>query len=332
MRRGASRQGVLRLGAPVTRAVFHHPCDPWLRQRIASLGGAGLRIEIVEDASGPDLDRALEKCDVLLHVLHPVTAEMIARAPALKLIQKIGVGLDAIDIGAAKARGIAVCNMPGTNSQAVAELTLGLMLAVLRRIPAIDHRLRCEGRWDLPPGAQGAFGEIAGKAIGLVGYGEVARRLEPVLHALGARDILICTRSDGTPAIGRRASKREVLEQADLLSLHLPGTGETRHWLDAGAISAMKPGAIVVNTSRGSVIDEAALAGALHAGHLGGAGLDVYGEEPLPPTAAILAAPNVVTLPHVAWLTRDTLDRSLAVATGNIARLSAGDPLLHRCA
>lgn len=330
MRRGASGQDFLRVGHAVMRAVFHHPCDAWLRERIATFAGEDVSIDIIEEATGPSIDRALESADVLLHVLHPVTREMMARAPRLKLVQKIGVGLDAIDLDAARDQGIAVCNMPGTNSQAVAELALALILAVLRRIPALDHRLRCEGRWDLPAGAQGSCGEIAGKVIGLVGYGEVARRLEPVLDALGAREILICTRSDIRPAVGRRVSKMELLDRADILSLHLPGTEQTRHWLDAAAISAMKMGAVVVNTSRGTVIDEAALAVALQSGRLGGAGLDVFAEEPPPPAAAILSAPNVVALPHVAWLTRDTLDRSLAAAIENISRLSSGEVLLHR--
>ena len=330
MRRGASGQVVLRVGNAVMRAVLHHPCDAWLRERIVTVADADVRIEIVEEAAGPNIDRALDGADVLLHVLHPVTREMMARAPRLKLVQKIGVGLDAIDLDAARDQGIAVCNMPGTNSQAVAELALGLMLAVLRRIPVMDRRLRCEGRWDLPAGAQGLFGEIAGKVIGLVGYGEVSRRLEPVLDALGAREILICTRSDVSPAVGRCVSKMELLDRADILSLHLPGTQQTRHWLDAAAISAMKQGAVVVNTSRGTVIDEAALAVALQSGRLGGAGLDVFAEEPPSPTAAILSAPNVVALPHVAWLTRDALDRSLAIANENISRLSLGEPLLHR--
>jgi phosphoglycerate dehydrogenase-like enzyme len=294
VRRGASGQVFLRVGDAVMRAVFHHPCDAWLRERITTFAGEDVSIEIVEEAAGPNIDRALDRADVLLHVLHPVTREMMARAPRLKLVQKIGVGLDAIDLDAARDQGIAVCNMPGTNSQAVAELALGLILAVLRRIPAMDHRLRCEGRWDLPAGAQGSFGEIAGKVIGLVGYGEVARRLEPVLDALGAREILICTRRHVSPAVGLCVSKKEVLDRADILSLHLPGTDQTRHWLDAAAISAMKKGAVVVNTSRGTVIDEAALAAALQSGRLGGAGLDVFVEEPPSPTAAILSAPNVV--------------------------------------
>ena len=256
----------------------------------------------------------------------------MSRAPALRLIQKIGVGIDAIDLGAASARGIAVCNMPGTNSQAVAELTLGLMLSVLRQIPTLDHRLRREGRWGLPEGAQGLFGEISGKVVGLVGYGEVARRLEPVLDALGAREILLHTRGAVSPAIARVVSKPEILEASDILSMHLPETNETRNWLDAVAIATMKPGAVVVNTSRGTVIDETALINALRTGRLAGAGLDVYAREPLPPEAEILSTQNVVTLPHIAWLTRETLERSLLAATDNISRLVSGSSLRNRCA
>jgi phosphoglycerate dehydrogenase-like enzyme len=136
VRRGASGQVFLRVGDTVMRAVFHHPCDEWLRERITTFAGEDVSIEIVEEAAGPNIDRALDRADVLLHVLHPVTREMMARAPRLKLVQKIGVGLDAIDLDAARDQGIAVCNMPGTNSQAVAELALGLILAVLRRIPS----------------------------------------------------------------------------------------------------------------------------------------------------------------------------------------------------
>jgi phosphoglycerate dehydrogenase-like enzyme len=314
------------------RAVFHHPCDSWLREQLGRLESPDLAIDIVEDASGPVLDSALSRADVLLHVLHPVTEAMMSRAPALRLIQKIGVGIDAIDLGAASARGIAVCNMPGTNSQAVAELTLGLMLSVLRQIPTLDHRLRREGRWGLPEGAQGLFGEISGKVVGLVGYGEVARRLEPALDALGAREILLHTRSAVSPAIGRAVSKPEILEASDILSMHLPETNETRNWLDAVAIATMKPGAVVVNTSRGTVIDETALINALRAGRLAGAGLDVYAREPLPPEAEILSTQNVVTLPHIAWLTRETLERSLLAATDNISRLVSGSSLRNRCA
>lgn len=309
------------------RALFHHPCSPWLRNRIKGRHDGTATFDIVADAAGPDLDRALADTQVLLHVLHPVTDAMMEQAPHLQLIQKIGVGLDAIDLTAAARRGIAVCNMPGTNTQAVVEMTLGLMFAVLRGIPQLDHRLREHGTWALPLSAQGSFGEIAGKTVGLVGHGNVAKRLETVLTALGA-EVLIATR--GVSDNPRHVTRNTLLMRADILSLHIPETPGTRHWLDAAALARMKPGAIVINTARGTLIDEAALCAALNSGHLAGAGLDVFTHEPLAPGAAILSAQNVVALPHLAWLTRETLMRSLAVAGENISRLADGRSLVHR--
>ena len=311
------------------RVLFHHPCGPWLRQQLAALESDQLTIDVVADADGPDLERALATADVLLHVLHPVSDAMMALAPNLKLIQKIGVGLDAIGLEAARTRQIAVCNMPGTNTQAVVELTIGLMLNVLRRISSLDHQLRVDGAWTLPLSSQGQFGEISGKVVGLVGYGQVARRLEVVLDALGAT-VLINSRTPVTPVIGTYATQQVLLQQSDIISLHIPETAETRNWLNAKAIGQMKPGAVVINTARGQLIDEQAMIAALESGHLAGAGLDVFEQEPLDPESAILSAPNVVTLPHVAWLTRETLQRSLKVAHENITRLRQGHELLNR--
>jgi phosphoglycerate dehydrogenase-like enzyme len=309
--------------------VFHHPCSKWLQQRIEAMAGSHSSIEYVADAAGTDLNKAIARADVLLHVLYPVTETIMDAAPNLKLIQKIGVGLDAIDLDAAKQRNIAVCNMPGTNTQAVVEMTLGLMFGVLRGIPALDHRLRSEGIWALPTESQGQFGEIAGKVVGLVGYGNVARRLEVVLEALGAK-VLISSRSSKINSSDKQVTKEALLAQVDILSLHIPENQETRHWLDAKAIAALKPGAIVINTARGGLIDEEALVVALTSGKLAGAGLDVYKQEPLQEHAAILSAPNVVALPHVAWLTRETLDRSLAAAFENIERLIDGRALCNQ--
>lgn len=310
------------------RAIFHHQCSPWLRDRIDAVMGE-VQVTDIAEATGRGLDRALSDADVLLHVLHPVTDAMMAAAPQLTLIQKIGVGVDAIDLEAAQQRGIAVCNMPGTNTQAVVELTLGLMLGVLRRIPLLDHRLRINGDWALPLVAQGQFGEIAGKVVGLVGYGHVAKRLAVVVQALGA-EVLVTTRGSVDTENMRQVTKDELLAQADIVSLHIPETRETRNWLDADAIAKMKPGAIVINSARGGLIDEAALIAALVSGHVAGAGLDSFAQEPLKPDAAILTAPNVVTLPHVAWLTRETLERSLQAAVENISRLEDGKPLNNR--
>ena len=142
--------------------------------------------------------------------------------------------------------------------------------------------------------------------------------------------MLVHGRRPFRPETGAFASKSQLLERADIDSLHIPGTPETRRWLDEGAIGQVKPGAIIINTARGTIIEETALLAALSSGHLAGAGLDVFANEPLGSDAPILSAPNLVALPHVAWLTRETLERSLQEACANVDRLRNGRPLCNQ--
>ena len=313
------------------KVIFHYDCGPWLGTQLKSLAAEGLYVEVCSEDDEPRFHYLLKTCDILWHVLRPVTADDIDSAPQLKLIQKIGVGVNTIDIKAATARSIAVCNMPGTNSQAVAEMTLGLMLSVLRKLSAFDRQLRETGRWRSPAGWQDDLGEIKGRTIGLVGFGAVPIILAPILSAMGAR-VLYCSRSSKPDQPYRQVSKAELLADSDVISLHLPETAQTRHWLDADAIGQMKSGAVLINTARGGLVDESALVSALQSGKLAGAGLDVFAAEPVTGDSAVLQLSNVVVTPHVAWLTRDTLERSLAVAVDNARRLIAGEALAHRIA
>jgi phosphoglycerate dehydrogenase-like enzyme len=264
---------------------------------------------------------------VLWHVLKRCTADMIAAAPRLRLIQKIGVGVNTIDLDAAKARGIPVCNLPGTNARAVAELTLGLMLAVSRRLPRFDATLRA-GTWT-DPALQDGINELGGRTVGLVGYGAIPRLLAPVLGALGC-EIIYTTRNPVPGAIGRRVPLPALLAESDIVSLHVPLADDTARMIDAQALARMKPGAVLINTARGGLVDQAALVTALRSGHLGGAGLDVFDTEPTDPREPLLTLPNVVVTPHIGWLTTGTFDRSFALAVENCRRLMAGEPLLHR--
>ena len=274
--------------------------------------------------------RELADAQVLLHVLAPVTAAVMAQAPGLRLVQKIGVGVDAIDLAAARGRGIAACNMPGTNTQAVVELTLGLMLATLRRIVPVDRETRGGRGWPLEAGLLEGAGEISGRTVGLVGYGAVPRRLAPVLQALGAEVIAHDPmQNEGEVPL---VALDELLRRADIVSLHAPLTADTRGLIGAAAIATMKPGAIVINTARGPLIDEPALVDALRSGRIAAAGLDVFPEEPPRADSALLRLPNVVVTPHIAWLTEETWRRSLLVVAENCRRLAAGEALLHRVA
>ena len=311
--------------------VYHYSAGPDLTRRLAALSGAGLDVSVCAMSDRARFAALLPGTEVLWHLLEPVTADVVAAARRLRLVQKIGVGVNTIDLDAARRRGVAVCNMPGTNSQAVAEMTLLLMLGALRRVSQLDAATRAGRGWALPAALQDRSGELCGRTVGLVGYGAVPRRLAPVLQALGAR-VLFASRSEKPGAVGERRPLDELLAGSDVVSLHVPLGPETERLIDAAAIARMKPGAVVVNTARGGLIDEAALVEGLRTGRIGAAGLDVFEDEPTPAGNALLALDNVVCTPHLAWSTRETLERSLAVAVENCRRLAAGEPLLHRVA
>jgi phosphoglycerate dehydrogenase-like enzyme len=305
--------------------LFHYAAGPDLAARLAAI--PDLQITVCPEPNDALLARLLPEADVLWHVLKRCTSEMIAAATKLRLIQKIGVGVNTIDLDAAKARDIAVCNLPGTNARAVAELTLALMLAVLRRLPRFDAAMRY-GEWS-DPDLQDGIGELGGRTVGLVGYGAIPRLLAPVLVALGCR-VIYSSRTPRSDAIGDYRSLDALLAQADVISLHLPLVPETEHLIDVEALARMKPGAVLVNTARGGLVDQLALTEALASGRLAGAGLDVFVHEPHDASEPLFQLPNVVLTPHIAWLTTGTFDRSFALAAENCRRLVAGQPLLHR--
>jgi len=312
------------------KAVLHYRASPGFRAELARQA-AEARVEAVcvDETDDAGFAAEIAGAEALLHVLKPVTAAMMDRAPRLKLIQKLGVGVNTIDLDAARARGIAVANMPGVNSQAVAEMTLALMFAALRRVTYFDPLVRAGDGWRPDLDVLDRVGEIGGRTVGLVGYGGVPRRLAPVLSALGA-EVIYTARQAKPDTVGRYGSLGELIERSDILSLHVPLTDETRLIIDASAFERMKPGAILINTARGELVDQAALAAALANGRLAAAGLDVFAREPIAPDDPLLTLPNVVLAPHVAWLTPETLARSLERAFGNCRRLTDGLPLENR--
>jgi len=292
------------------KVVFHFDGTEALRAKLGD-------VILCPESDTAAFERLLPEMEVLWHVLKTVTAEVIARAPKLKLIQKIGSGVNTIDIAAAKRRGIAVCNLPGTNSRAVAEMTLLLMLACLRRLPELQ-----KVDWFDAGKLQDRFGELGGRTVGLVGYGEVPKILHPILDALGAR-VLFWSRSR------RNAELNDLLSQSDIVSLHLPLVPDTQRLIDP---RRLKRGAILINTARGGLVQEEFLSGCLDSGHLAAAGLDVFAIEPPARGNPLLALPSVVCTPHVAWLTQETLARSIEIARENVRRLKSGADLLHRVA
>jgi len=310
------------------KALLHYRASARFQAVLKAAAPPWLELEVVDETNSALLARHLPDAEVLLHVLEPVTPAMIASAPKLRLIQKIGVGLNTIDLDAARQAGIAVANMPGTNTQAVAEMTLVLMFACLRRVVLLDSAVRRGAGWRMDREEFDRVGEIAGKTFGLLGFGAVPNRLAPILTALGAQVVAWSRTPKQHPDVEFLAFD-DVIRAAHVLSLHLPAAHDTHHLLNASCFARMRPQSIVINTARGSLIDESALRGALASGQLAAAGLDVFEREPLGGDDPLLAFPQVVTSPHCAWLTPETLARSTGVIMENCRRLGARETLLH---
>lgn len=311
------------------KVVLQYRASEGFLAQIAAAFADASPVVVIDETDRATFAAEMRDAVVLLHVLEPVTAAVIAAAPRLRLIQKIGVGVNTIDLEAARAHRVAVANMPGTNSAAVAEMALSLMIGVLRRTVYFDALTRAGEGWRPDLAVLDQVGEIGGRTVGLVGFGGSAQRLAPVMAALGAR-VVYTARAEKPDAPYAFRALGDLLEEADIVSLHIPSTPETRGLIDAAALARMKRGAILINTARGDLVDEGALADALRSGHLRGAGLDVFAREPTAPDNPLFAVPQALLAPHVAWLTPETLARSLVVARENCRRIEAGEALLHR--
>jgi phosphoglycerate dehydrogenase-like enzyme len=265
--------------------------------------------------------RELPAAEVIWHVLRPLSGDDLEKAAKLKLVHKMGAGVNTIDVDTATRLGIAVANMPGANAPSVAEGTVLLMLAALRRLTDLD-RLTREGKgWPSDPSLGETVRDVGDCTVGLVGYGNIAKRVETIVTAMGAQVLHTSTRDDDDP--GWRPLT-QLLAESDIVSLHLPLTENTAGLLDGAALARMKPGAVLVNTSRGVVIDEDALVDALRSGGLAAAGLDVFAVEPIPAGNPLLSLDNVVLTPHVTWYTVDTMRRYLEHAVDNCRRIRDG--------
>lgn len=251
-----------------------------------------------------------------------VDRELLEACPRLRVVARAGVGLDNIDLEAAEARGVTVVAPLGANATSVAEHALGLALALARRVVPADRDCR-RGGWDRTPGR-----ELSGHVWGLLGAGATGQACGRLAAAIGMRvlafDPYAAERAAGLAAAGiRLAPLEEVAGRADVLSCHLPATARTRHFVNAGLLARMRPGALFINVSRGAVVDEQALTAALESGRLGGAGLDVREREP-PRPGVLEAMDNVILTPHVAGITEQSQDRILRVLAADICAVLDG--------
>ncbi len=251
-----------------------------------------------------------------------VDAEVIARATRLKIIARPGTGLDNIDLRAANAKGVEVVNSPEALVEAVAEHVVGLMLALARSIPAADASMKA-GLWE----KQRFVGvELKGKTLGIAGLGRIGRRVAEIARAMGMSLLgydVIEVSQETLASLGCRMVDLDTLfASSDFITLHVPLTTETRHMVDRRRISLMKKTAALINTSRGEVVDEDALANALRAGEIGGAALDVFENEP--PGPEIVASPNLVTTPHIGGQTKDAQANAVTIVGAKINQFFAG--------
>jgi len=293
-------------------------------QRI--LRDAGLEIAFVPEPTSEDSSiaalAAAKPAAVLMRGNPPFTRRVIESAPQLKIIAKHGAGVDSVDVQAAAQRSVAVMTAGAANADAVAEFALALMLALARELPRLDRGVKA-GTWERPH-YQG--GEFRGRTVGIVGYGQIGRRVARLAAAFGAK-VMIHTRSAIADAAGAEVEPdlEALLRRADILSLHCPLTPETRGMIGEAQLRSMPPGALLVNTARGALVDEAALADALGSGHLGGAGLDTFALEPPDPTHPLFTLDNVICTPHVAGATKGSLLRVGTIAATNIVRHLRGE-------
>ncbi len=254
-----------------------------------------------------------------------ITERLLAHAPRLRVVARHGVGLDNVDVEACTRRGIWVVNTPLANTESVAEHAVGLMLAVTKGIALTDRAVRA-GEFDSARRAN--FGqELYGKTLGVVGFGRIGKRVAEICRTALAMPILFSDVLSHAEAAARVQAEQvpldQLLQRSDVVSLHLPLTAESRHLINEAALASMKPGAILLNTSRGSIVDEPALIRALQQGRLS-AGLDVYEQEPLPLESPLARLPNVVLTPHCASHTEQAL-RAMAMVVEDVIRVLKGE-------
>lgn len=265
-------------------------------------------------------------CEVVILNKIKITSEILDAAPRLRLICLCATGYDNVDLSAARAHGVAVCNVPGYSTASVAQVTIATVLSLATHLPAYEHHVR-SGNYTLGGVANclvPVYHELAGKRWGIVGYGNIGRAVGEVARALGC-SLLVCRRtSDGSP---EAADIDTICREADIITLHTPLSDETRGLISRERIAKMKQGVILVNAARGAVTDEKAVADAVLSGHIGGFGCDVYSTEPFGkthPFYSLLDCPNVCLTPHMAWGSYEARVRCLDTVAANIRSFSMG--------
>ena len=280
----------------------------------------------VFDRTAPgDVAARAADADAVLTNKAIVGRQQIAALPRLKYVGVLATGFNIVDVAAARERGIPVCNVPEYSTPNVVQATWALILELANRVGHHDRTVH-EGHWAACHDFcywHGDLVELAGRTLGIVGHGRIGRGVAAVGRAFGMRVIHHRRQGGGDPAC---VDLDTLFRESDVVSLHCPLTPETKGLVDARRLAMMKPTAFLVNTARGPLVDEAALAAALNAGQIAGAAVDVLSVEPPPASNPLLTAKNCVITPHVAWATRDARRRLIDVTAANLAAFAAGQP------
>jgi glycerate dehydrogenase len=298
--------------------------NPW--DEVAALGE--LRV-YPRTVVGQVVDRARD-AEVILTNKTPVPAAAIAALPRLEYVAVMATGYNVVDVAAARRRGIPVSNVPEYGTEAVAQFVFALLLTHCHQVARHDAAVRA-GRWQ----ASGDFCfwetplvELAGLAMGIVGFGRIGRRVGQIANALGM-SVLACDLAPAAPppwAPFAWTDLQDLFSRSDVVSLHCPQTTANAGFVDAALLARMKPSAVLINTARGGLIDAEALAAALRNGALGAAALDVAPAEPLPADSPLLAAPNLLLTPHIAWATQAARRRLMQMTAANVRSFLQGRP------
>jgi D-3-phosphoglycerate dehydrogenase len=286
----------------------------------------GAAVEVVRSREEADVLPAASQADGLLVNLHPVPQTLIDRLERCRVISRYGVGYDNVDVDAATARGIWVARVPDYCLEDVSDQALALLLGCVRKIAYKDRRVR-EGGWNLAS-EQPCF-RMAGKTLGLIGYGAIARTIHRKVSGFGLARVLVHDpyldpkQIEAGGAIP--ASLKVLLKESDYVSVHAPLNEQTRGLIGARELAQMKKGSLLVNTSRGPLVDERALAEALARGRIAGAGLDVFESEPLPPDSPLRRLDNVIFSDHAGWYSEESVRELKTKAARNVAAVLAGE-------
>jgi phosphoglycerate dehydrogenase-like enzyme len=309
------------------RVLLIDPIPPPMVERLRPLFPASTDFGVVPTSSEEDLAQSGADAEILLVIRRKVDARLLSYTPRVRLVQVVAVGYDNLDLGALQAAGVVAAYTPGANAEAVAEQTILLMLALLKRFVAAESAVR-QGGWPTMELFQAGLGDLATATVGLVGFGNIGRSVAERLRPFGSR-LLYQARHAVDPTIEqqfgvRYASLDDLLASSTIVSLHLPLTEATRGLIGEAELAKMPAGAFLINTARGDLIDEAALRRALVSGKLGGAGLDVLRDE-RPGGNPFADLPQVIVTPHIAGGSRAALGRMLQMAMANVARFLRGE-------